>query len=66
MFNPFISHLKNRLNKIFGVGISINSIRHEYLTDKYKDIPLLKEMEKTAYDMGKTNNIEGLLTYIKN
>ncbi len=56
----------NLINAIFGgKKVGINNLRHQYLTDKYKDIPLLKEMEQTAYDMGKTNNIKGLLKYVK-
>ena len=58
--------LNQRINNIFdGKKVGINGLRHEYLTDKYKDIPLLKDMEQVAYDMGKTNNITGLLEYDK-
>ena len=49
--------------KIYGKNISINSIRHQFLTDKYKDVNL-KEMKEVAHDMGKTN-IEGVLEYVK-
>jgi hypothetical protein len=47
--------LNQRLNKIFGSdkGMSVNAIRHSYLTDKYGDTIKLKEaMEKDMTAMG--------------
>ncbi len=57
------TQLNQRINKIFGKNCGINNIRHEYLTDKYKDVNF-KEMKETAYEMGK-QNIVGVLKYAK-
>lgn len=48
--------LNQRLNKIFGMKISVNALRHSYLTNKYGNIPALKEMLETADDMGHSLN----------
>lgn len=40
------------INSIFGKKISVNMLRHFYLSNKYKDIPALLEMEDTAKKMG--------------
>jgi integrase len=55
--------LNQRLNKIFGMKISVNALRHSYLTNKYGNIPALKDMLDTAEDMG--HDIETALTYVK-
>ncbi len=45
--------LSQRLNSIFGGRkISVSMLRHIYLTQKYKDIPALKEIIETADNMG--------------
>ncbi len=58
------TQLNQRINKIFGKICGINNIRHEYLTDKYKDVNL-KEMKEKAEAMGKSGNVEGVLEYVK-
>jgi hypothetical protein len=55
--------LNQRLNKIFGKKVSCNILRHSFLSDKYKDIPALKEMNDIAKEMGHSLN-EALL-YVK-
>ena len=40
------------INSIFGKKASVNILRHVYLSNKYKDIPALLEMEDTAKKMG--------------
>lgn len=55
--------LNQRLNKIFDMKISVNALRHSYLTHKYGDIPALKDMMATADDMG--HDIQTALTYVK-
>jgi hypothetical protein len=55
--------LNQRMNKIFGEGKSVNSLRHSYITDKYKDIPSVKDMQDTATKMG--HSVRTALTYIK-
>ena len=56
--------LNQRINAIFGgKKVGINGLRHEYITDKYKDIDL-KEMKAIAEAMGK-DRIEGVLEYVK-
>ena len=45
--------LTRRLNSIFGKKISVNMLRHIYLSDGLlKDVPALKKMEEVAKDMG--------------
>jgi hypothetical protein len=63
--NPLSSsQISKMLNKIFdGKKISVDMLRHIYLTDLYKHIPSLKDMEKTAEDMG--HSVETAMTYIK-
>lgn len=55
--------LHQRMNKIFGEGKSVNSLRHSYITDKYKDVPSVKDMQDTATKMG--HSVRTALTYIK-
>ena len=52
------------LNKIFGKNVSINNLRHSYVTEKYKSMPALKEMMDTAEKMG--HSVLQHLEYIKN
>ena len=58
------AQLQQRLNKIFGRQASVNIIRHSYLSDKYKDVPDLKDMVKTANNMGQVS-IQQALEYVK-
>ena len=46
--------LNRMLQKIFGKTISVDNLRSIYLSDKYKNIPSLVDMEKTAEAMGHT------------
>lgn len=56
--------LNQRLNKIFDGNISINALRHNYLTSKYKDVMIKnKELENVMTDMGSSDN--QAKTYIK-
>jgi len=56
--------LNQRLNKIFGKKISVNALRHSYLTNKYGDmIQKKKEIEETMEDMGSSSKM--LDTYVK-
>jgi len=53
------------LNKIFdGKRISVNMLRHSFISHKYKDIPKLKDMIQTAHEMG--HSLNQALEYIKN
>lgn len=48
---PFSSStLSKRLSSIFGV--SVDMLRSIYLSNLYKDVPLIKQMDKTATEMG--------------
>ena len=40
------------LQKIFGKTISVDNLRSIYLSEKYKNIPSLVDMEATALAMG--------------
>lgn len=55
--------LTSMLNNVFGKKISTSLLRHIYLTDKYKDVPALAEMQKTAREMG--HSVERALEYVK-
>jgi len=58
------TQLTQRLNKIFGGKISVNAIRHTYLTDKYGDtIKKAKEIKETMEEMGSSANM--LKNYVK-
>lgn len=51
----------NSLNKILGRNISTSMLRHIFLTDFYKDMPHMAEMQQTAYEMG--HSIDSALRY---
>lgn len=56
--------LNQRLNKIFNGKISINALRHAYLTDKYA--PLMKEQKKMDADLSAMGSSEAQAkTYVK-
>lgn len=40
------------INSIFGKRTSVNILRHMYLSNKYKDIPAIKELDATSTAMG--------------
>lgn len=53
--------LTQRINRIFyGKHISVNSLRHLFISDKYADVPRIQEMEETAQLMGQKD----LLTHL--
>jgi len=55
--------LGQRLNSIFGKKASINILRHSFLSDKYKDIPSLVDLQTEATEMG--HSLKEHLEYIK-
>jgi integrase len=58
------SQLTLRLNKMFGKNVSVNSLRHSYITeDVLKAMPAIKKLEETAEAMGHT--IDQQLLYKK-
>ena len=57
------SFLNSSLHRIFGGKISVNNLRHSYLTEYYKDTPALKEMNQLADQMG--HSINTALEYVK-
>ncbi|NBX49506.1 hypothetical protein EBT25_06090 [bacterium] len=57
------TQLTQFLHGFFGKPISTSLLRHIYLTDKYKAIPALVEMQETAKAMGHT--VEEALRYVK-
>ena len=58
------TQLTQLLYKFFDKPISTSMIRHLYLTEKYKDVPAVKEMEATATAMGHSVK-EALTVYTK-
>ena len=57
------SYLNSALHRIFGGKISVNNLRHSFLTDYYKDTPALKEMNDIADKMG--HSVSTALEYVK-
>lgn len=57
------SQLQQRLNQILGKKASVNILRHSFLSEKYKDLPAVRELEERAEDMGHT--LEQALLYVK-
>ena len=57
------SQLQQRLNQILGKKASVNILRHSFLSEKYKDLPAVRELEKRAEEMGHT--VEQALLYVK-
>ena len=56
--------LNQRLNKIFNGKISVNILRHSYITDKYTNTPMtLKEIKENADAMG--HSLNQSLEYVK-
>jgi len=61
---PLSSPQINRiLNKVFQKRVSVDMLRHIYLTNHYKNIPALKDMENLATEMGHSVNQQML--YVK-
>ena len=58
------SQITRMLNKIFGKEVSVNMLRHIYLTNFYQDMPKLSNMETLAATMG--HNVQTALEhYVK-
>lgn len=57
------SFLNGVLHRIFGAGISVNSLRHSFLSEYYKNMPKLKDMGEVAEQMGHT--VSTALEYVK-
>lgn len=57
------SQLQQRLNQILGKKASVNILRHSFLSEKYSDLPAVRELEKRAEEMGHT--VEQALLYVK-
>ena len=61
---PLTSQSINRiLNTVFKKNVSTNILRHVYVSDKYKNIPALTQMETLSNAMG--HNLITQLEYIK-
>lgn len=59
--NP--TQLSNMLHNFFGKPISTTMLRHIYLTNVYKDMPALTEIQERAQDMG--HDAMTALKYVK-
>jgi len=57
------TQLNSMLYDYFNRPLSTSLLRHIFLTEKYKDVPAIKEMEKTAHDMG--HSVTQALEYVK-
>lgn len=58
------STFTKRLNNMYGDKIGVDTIRSIYLTDLYKDLPALMDLEKIADEMGTSIN-SSLNYYVK-
>jgi hypothetical protein len=58
------TQLTNMLYQFFDKPLSTSLLRHIYLSNKYKDMPALKEMMETADNMGQ-QDIMTALKYVK-
>ena len=56
-------NIATRLNEIFNKKISTSMLRHIYISDKFKDMPSLNELQETATALG--NSIPQMIEYIK-
>jgi len=57
------SQISKILNKIFKKNVSVDMLRHIYLSNMYKHMPELKKMEQTASNMG--HSLTTALEYVK-
>ena len=61
---PLTSQSINRiLNSVFGKRVSTDILRHVYVSNLYKDVPALTQMETVSNAMG--HNLVTQLEYIK-
>jgi len=56
--------MTQRLNGVFGKKASINILRHSFITEKYKNMPSLENLQEEATAMG--HSLKEHLEYIKN
>jgi integrase len=52
------------LQKVFGKSISVDELRSIYLSEKYKNVPSIQDMEATANAMGHSVQT-GMTDYVK-
>lgn len=58
------SKMTMMLNRVFGKKISVNMLRHIYISDNVlKDVPAMTKLQKTAEEMG--HSLETQMTYKK-
>ena len=50
------SQITRMLNKILGKKTSVDILRHIYLSDYYKDVPAIEDMQKLSASMGHSMN----------
>jgi hypothetical protein len=63
--NKFTSpNITLMINSIFGKKVSCNLLRHFYLSEKYKNVPLMSDMLETSNAMGHSLQV-GLGMYVK-
>ena len=63
--NQLSKFLTSLFQKYLGKKISVNMIRHIYISDVYKDVPALKKLSDTAGKMG--HNVQtAMKEYVKN
>ena len=55
--------LTQMLNTVFGKKISTSMLRHIFLSDKFKDVPKLTELQDTAKSLG--HSVGQMMEYIK-
>lgn len=55
--------LNLRLHRIFGNKVSVNALRHSFLSEMYSGMPALEQMNKIADEMG--HSVETALEYVK-
>lgn len=61
---PYLAtELTREMHKIFGKKISTSMLRHIYLSDIYKDVPALAEMQERAREMA--HSVSEALQYVK-
>ena len=55
--------LTQMLNVMFGKKIGTSMLRHIFLSDKFKDVPKLTELEETARELG--HSVGQMMEYVK-
>ena len=57
------SQINRNLNDVFGKKVSVDMLRTIFLTDLYKDVPALSQMQEVASAMG--HSISQAMEYVK-